>query len=196
MAFTSVKSEFFGESASMSGVDRISSLPDEAAHHLLGFLDVGDLSHLILVSKRWNSLCMPVPVLTIDNREHASDLASYDRYILMLESFLALRHKARVVVRKFKLTWQFCGEGERKKTRMTRKGNIMLLVISNLTYKLKELAVRTKNITFLSPDHPVCSYTTFQLESLTLESLKLSHTTIGGPAPTYARGWLFLGALG
>ncbi|GKV34786.1 hypothetical protein SLEP1_g43129 [Rubroshorea leprosula] len=57
MSSTSKKSGTRYAVATMGGFDRISSPSDEAAHYLLCFLHVGDLSQMMLVSKRWNRLC-------------------------------------------------------------------------------------------------------------------------------------------
>ncbi|GKV20856.1 hypothetical protein SLEP1_g30909 [Rubroshorea leprosula] len=55
MVSSSAKSEILGEGETEPFVDRFSSLPDKIAHHILDFLDVVDLSQLMLVSKRWKT---------------------------------------------------------------------------------------------------------------------------------------------
>lgn len=126
MALSSVKSEIFcaGKSVEVF-VDRFSSLPVKIAYHILSFLDVVDLSQLILVSKRCEQLCMSVPVLWLDNSKHTSDVASLKRYMLLVDNFLSIRQRTGTKVCQFNFTWKWLrqffeeiettGKGKRKR---------------------------------------------------------------------------------
>ncbi|XVE63373.1 hypothetical protein DITRI_Ditri07aG0014900 [Diplodiscus trichospermus] len=80
---------------------------EQLAHHILSFLNIGDLGRLMLVSRRCNSLCVSVPCLTVDNRNHTHNLISRLRFNQLVDKFLALRANAGTKIRDLTLVCSF-----------------------------------------------------------------------------------------
>ena len=82
----------------MSGVDRISALPDAVLCHILSFMPIKMAVATSLVSKRWRPLWLSVPTVDLDDKGYMETNESHLRFVRLAYAVLLFRDATQPIL--------------------------------------------------------------------------------------------------